>query len=346
MTDGKEPAKSLKETVFSFTPVALTVIATVLAGLSSSEMTRSQYFRALASQNQSKASDQWAFYQAKRGRAVEASNTIDLLTATSHPTALDKNRLLAAADEVTATVIADAKLHDQAVDLGKELRLQFSAMDAQELMLMNFSSLTSNMGSTINSLTTDALINSKAILDAMKAVDTQQTEAQMAPLLRQITDDDMDVATQTANGNLTAYDAAVGRTASILDGLHSATVGLAAVWAEFSRTTPAPGAAIQGAQADVAAARLRFASARYEREAGYNLNIARLYEVQVHRRGVESDRHKSRSAGFFYGMLAAQAGVMVASFSLAVRRKSTFWTLAAIAGAAAVGMSGYVYLFI
>lgn len=46
------------------TPVVLTVLATVLAGLSSAEMTRAQYFRAPAAQYQSKVSDQWNFFQA------------------------------------------------------------------------------------------------------------------------------------------------------------------------------------------------------------------------------------------------------------------------------------------
>ena len=40
------------------TPVVMTVIATLLAGLASSEMTRAQYDRALGAQLQSKAGDQ------------------------------------------------------------------------------------------------------------------------------------------------------------------------------------------------------------------------------------------------------------------------------------------------
>jgi hypothetical protein len=43
------------------TPVVMAVIATMLAGLASSEMTRAQYDRALAAQQQSKAGDQWSF---------------------------------------------------------------------------------------------------------------------------------------------------------------------------------------------------------------------------------------------------------------------------------------------
>ncbi len=57
------------------TPVALTVVATVLAGLSSSEMSKAQYHRALAAQDQSKTSDEWAFFQAKKYRATYSTGT-------------------------------------------------------------------------------------------------------------------------------------------------------------------------------------------------------------------------------------------------------------------------------
>ncbi len=58
--------------VVTLTPVFLTVLATVLAGLSSSEMTRSMYYRSLAAQHQAKVADQWAFFQAKRMREALA----------------------------------------------------------------------------------------------------------------------------------------------------------------------------------------------------------------------------------------------------------------------------------
>src|SRR4051812_23242128 len=58
--------------IITSTPVVMTIVATVLAGLSTSEMNQAQYFRATAAQQQSKASDQWALFQAKRGRASDA----------------------------------------------------------------------------------------------------------------------------------------------------------------------------------------------------------------------------------------------------------------------------------
>jgi len=67
--------------VLGITPVAMTVIATVLAGLASSEMNRAQYDRALAAQLQSKASDQWNLFQAKKLRSAMQTDTADLLEA-------------------------------------------------------------------------------------------------------------------------------------------------------------------------------------------------------------------------------------------------------------------------
>ena len=51
------------------TPVVMTVIATMLAGLASSEMTRAQYDRSLAAQRQSKAGDQWNFSKGRNSAA-------------------------------------------------------------------------------------------------------------------------------------------------------------------------------------------------------------------------------------------------------------------------------------
>ena len=73
--------------VLTATPIIMTVIATALAGLASSEMTRAQYSRSLAAQQQSKAGDQWGFFQAKRLRGAIQRNSIDILQNTTdvHP---------------------------------------------------------------------------------------------------------------------------------------------------------------------------------------------------------------------------------------------------------------------
>jgi hypothetical protein len=79
--------KSFSETIMSTTPVILTVVATLLAGLSSSEMTRAQYYRSMAAQYQSKAGDQWGYFQAKRIRGSGLEQAADLLHPSGEPIA-------------------------------------------------------------------------------------------------------------------------------------------------------------------------------------------------------------------------------------------------------------------
>src|SRR4029077_18913670 len=81
--------------ILGATPVVMAVVATMLAGLASSEMTRAQYDRSLGAQQQSKAGDQWSFFQAKRLRGAIQHNTADLLQTVTEihpfdPAALDQ----------------------------------------------------------------------------------------------------------------------------------------------------------------------------------------------------------------------------------------------------------------
>ena len=71
-------------TILTTTPIVLTVLATAFAGLSSSEMTQAMYYRSLAAQHQSKAGDQWAFFQAKRIRGTNLEMTEELLQSLLH----------------------------------------------------------------------------------------------------------------------------------------------------------------------------------------------------------------------------------------------------------------------
>src|ERR1039458_5118518 len=84
------------------TPVVMAVIATMLAGLASSEMTRAQYDRALAAQQQSKAGDQWSFFQAKRLRGAFQRNSVDLLQSIVEVHPLNAAALKEAAEQLPA----------------------------------------------------------------------------------------------------------------------------------------------------------------------------------------------------------------------------------------------------
>ncbi len=79
---GEEP-KTLTARILASTPVVMTVVATLLAGLSNGEMTRAQYDRGLAAQLQSKVGDQWSFFQAKKLRGATLKASLEMLQATS-----------------------------------------------------------------------------------------------------------------------------------------------------------------------------------------------------------------------------------------------------------------------
>src|SRR5438128_6028362 len=115
------PPQTLWNTVLTATPVVLTVLATVLAGLSSRELTLSQYHRALAAQNQSKAGDQWNFFQAKRSRRTNHENTADLLQARAESGKVD-----AAALQANAKFFLERFRRTEA-DVGRLLELLGSA---------------------------------------------------------------------------------------------------------------------------------------------------------------------------------------------------------------------------
>ena len=95
--------------VLGATPIVMTVIATMLAGLASSEMTKAQYDRSAAAQLQSKAGDQWGYYQAKKLRSASARNSLDLLAATVEITPLTAG-MLTNVDPATASALAKNEL--------------------------------------------------------------------------------------------------------------------------------------------------------------------------------------------------------------------------------------------
>src|SRR5262249_28655079 len=85
---------------------------------------------------------------------------------------------------------------------------------------------------------------------------------------------------------------------------------------------------------------------RSHRAARLSQEIAGLYELQVNKASLTSDIHRQRSYTYFYAMLAAQAGVTIATFSLAVRQKSVLWALATAAGATAISIGVVAFMSI
>lgn len=95
--------------ILGATPIIMTVIATMLAGLASSEMTKAQYDRALGAQLQSKAGDQWGYFQAKKLRGALAHNSLEILEATTDARPLDA-AALSEADAATVAALTKTQL--------------------------------------------------------------------------------------------------------------------------------------------------------------------------------------------------------------------------------------------
>ena len=271
--------------VLGATPIVMTVIATMLAGLASSEMTRAQYDRSAAAQLQSKAGDQWSFYQAKKLRSASARNSLDLLAATVDITPLTA-AVLPSFDKATVTALVKNELPP--------------ATPAKFDEAVN-TAITDVANSAPETETTVALLKIKpaTLADSL-------TAAQNAA-------DAFDNATKPVNKTVDKLDDAL-------------MAGDKNVFRSFS------------------AARLRYTAARYESEAKLNQAVASVYELQVRQNNYTAEKHHRRSGKFFYGMLAAQMAVIIATFSIAARKKSFLWSIAAAAGLAAVSFSVYVYL--
>ncbi|MFO1488432.1 MAG: DUF4337 family protein [Verrucomicrobiota bacterium] len=271
------------------TPVVMTVIATMLAGLSSSEMTRAQYDRSLAAQQQSKAGDQWSFFQAKRLRGAMQRSTLDVLQGTTeiHPLALSA---LPSAGELSPAVIA--------------------ALERNEIPAVAAPALAAE------------------VKNAIGALEGQKSEAEIFNILEPVSEQTLADSLRLAIDNTIALDAATKPVNQTIEQLEKSVRGDKTMSRDFF------------------AARLRYNAARYDAEAHLNQTVAFVYELQVRKSNHSAERHHARSQRFFYGMLAAQLAVIIATFAIAARQRNLLWSIAAVAGLAAVVLAVYVYVYV
>jgi len=295
--------------ILSATPVVMTVIATMLAGLASSEMTKAQYDRSLAAQQQSKAGDQWSFFQAKRLRSALQRNTLDLLQAGNAVHPLDPAALQPAAGSSDSDTSKIVSLLDS--DAGK-----------QTLALLQRGELPDSA--------TPAPI-APEVRAALGAIEELKPDGEIAMLLAKISDPVLTATLLAAKGRTDAFDATTKPVNQIIETLETAVQ---------HRDN---GGALNR---DFTVARLRFAALRYDAEARLNQAIASLYELQVRKSNLSAERHHARSQRFFYGMLGAQMAVIIATFAIAARQRNLLWSLAAAAGIAALGFAAYVFLYV
>jgi len=169
----------------------------------------------------------------------------------------------------------------------------------------------------------------KQVEAALNAIETTQPEADVAALVAP-------VKVITVNEKLRA---AVARAQAFDELLTPFNRTVEQIESPLSRAAAAP-------ERDFIVARLRYTGSRYDAESRLNQTIANLYELQVRQSNLSAERHHRRSQRFFFGMLAAQAAVIISTFSIAAQKRSLLWSLAAGAGLAAIGFAVYVYFFI
>ncbi len=397
--------KSTWEIVLTTTPVILTILGTLLAGVSSSEMTQSQFYRSLAGQSQSKAGDQWGFFQAKRIRGQGLESTLELLPSVARFATVDPALLEASADrlvrklqsaekDATRLQEAVAKAEASRGDSGKPLRQAADALVAasrkdterakaarvnlgKELASEGAKASFQYVGTGKLPEVKDAALDDPQVDAVLKAIAERLPDEQAAPLVLALKPGQLRKAVDTAEGNAVQFDRAarpISRTLETIDrdvaalvrpvaAFHQALLGFDAELADVPgsqdkgladvraavdavmRGDTLARAAAEDLTALLKAARFDYDARRYRMEANYNQKVAALFEVQVREHSVASDRHRNRSRQFFYGMLCAQAGVAIASLSLAARQKSVLWAIAGVAGLTALAFSLYVYLY-
>ena len=275
--------------VLGATPIVMTVIATMLAGLASSEMTKAQYDRSAAAQLQSKAGDQWGYFQAKKLRSAVNRDSFEMTEGS------------------VDTLSIETELLDQKVK-GDPFRALFG-------------------GQAPDPVVTKLVPEIEAALDALGK---QKPDEEISVALAKVSPEKLAEALTIARQDAASYDKvikAIDRTINI---------ELKPVFLSFYK---------EKLRAFNAAC-FRYRAARYDTEAALNATVANLLELQVRKQNISAEHHHKRSAKFFYGMLAAQMAVIIATFSIAARQKSLLWSLAAAAGLTAVSFAAYVYFYV
>ena len=224
---GPSQPKSFWNSILTATPVVLTVFATVLAGLSTSEMTLAQYHRSMAAQDQSKASDQWNLFQAKRIRGTQVERTIRLLQALSDPATLDEHALATlpaqlasaiqkvshAAEQLRkATVSAKESLGSAAEPLSQATKaLQATLQKAQADAADTEQRLTAARQEGVQPKAPPPTSGSGSIQDpslaqAVDAIRSHRPDTEIASLIAKVRDQDLVEALSQTNATIAAVE--------------------------------------------------------------------------------------------------------------------------------------------
>lgn len=176
--------------ILGATPVDMTVVATLLAGLASSEMTRAQYDRSLAAQLQSKAGDQWSFFQAKKLRAALQHTTLDLMSGSASVRPLDPKALSTALAGTPAAAELSSPAGQQTLEIlaGGEMPKAGPASQADP-----------------------------AVKAALASLEAQRPEAEITPILAKLSPNKLEEGLRGAQARSLAFDAVTKPVSRMLD---------------------------------------------------------------------------------------------------------------------------------
>jgi hypothetical protein len=338
-TNAADTGNSKDKKGLAAVPVALTVLATIFAGMSSTEMTRSMFYRSLAAQHQAKAGDQWGLFQAKkiRGTTFETANDMAMLfyvkpfdesIAVGLREALKQSESDPAAAKIPALPAA-----------AKNLRTALESEDLKSALRF--------LGNAELPTVETKPVETETLGELLQAIRSRVPETKTESLVVKVPPGAVEAAIETATSNADAFDHAcepVVKSVRTLEKAIGDVDRLVSGVVDPSNELKALSGAVHGAALSLRFAVQDLTARRYDREAKFNQQIGELYEIQVRMAGQESERHRLRSKNFFYAMLFAQAGVTIAALALAKSRQSAFWFIAGLAGLAAVAIGAYVYL--
>lgn len=304
----KAPAPELPKNtygkVLGSTPVVMTVVSTLMAGLSNSEMTRGQYDRSTAAQIQSKVGDQWSFYQARRLRSANFKSGELLLTASA-----------------------------DTMPLTSEMLQPFLAGTP-------IGSPTAASSNAVHALITGALPEVPRLREeipsirrALDAIAEGRSEGELLSLVAAIPGEELSSALQAAQTESVQWDKRMGELSRNWDAIERQ---LAAMLSQNPDT-------VRPIWRNFAAARMHLESLRLDAEAKASRPVADLLELQVRQGNRDAERHRVRSGKFFIGMLVSQVAVVIGTFALAVQRRNLIWAVAASLGLAATAFGLYAF---
>lgn len=375
--------RSLFDSIIISTPVMLTVVATFILGRSTSEMTQAQYQRAMASQNQSKVGDQWAFFQAKRIRGTTFEATADLLLAQKADLITPESLVNAAEDmvrDMTAVQIPESS--------GATSKRQALVAKAEQALKQIKAAVNPPADGWAGKRMTLKAEDVKSAFDALqiypearpeKSEADKDTDADQVKILNEVLDDirkfkpEKEIAPKTLAIQQETLDKAMERAKTfaakvnergktidrILEEFDILVAHQLALAREFQRLIANDPALRKMAkdeslvnirataaqlQSDYKAARYAFNAKRYEDDARSNQDAAYLYDVQVLQSSARSDKHLKRSFMFMIAMLIAQVGVTIASLAMMLKYRLPVWAVAAFSGVIAIAFGVAVFL--